>query len=243
MRSGSLIEVRGVNKKYRGRKALKDITFDVREGEVLGIIGPNGAGKTTLISLLATINRPESGSIHITGVDILKDPGKIRASLGYVPQENALYPMLTAYENLDFWAGIYGVDKKVKKEKIDFVLRLLRLEDRKDDKVRTFSGGMKKRLNIAASLLHDPGILIMDEPTAGVDILSRVTIADLMLELKKSGRTIIITSHHVDDLEDICDRIIVLREGNLLYSGSPGEIMESTGCGDLEQLMLRLEEV
>jgi len=243
MRSGSLIEVRGVNKKYRGRKALKDITFDVREGEVLGIIGPNGAGKTTLISLLATINRPESGSIHISGVDILKDPGKIRASLGYVPQENALYPMLTAYENLDFWAGIYGVDKKVKKEKIDFVLRLLRLEDRKDDKVRTFSGGMKKRLNIAASLLHDPGILIMDEPTAGVDILSRVTIADLILELKKSGRTIIITSHHVDDLEDICDRIIVLREGNLLYSGSPGEIMESTGCGDLEQLMLRLEEV
>jgi len=243
MRSGSLIEVRGVNKKYRGRKALKDITFDVREGEVLGIIGPNGAGKTTLISLLATINRPESGSIHISGVDILKDPGKIRASLGYVPQENALYPMLTAYENLDFWAGIYGVDKKVKKEKIDFVLRLLRLEDRKDDKVRTFSGGMKKRLNIAASLLHDPGILIMDEPTAGFDILSRVTIADLILELKKSGRTIIITSHHVDDLEDICDRIIVLREGNLLYSGSPGEIMESTGCGDLEQLMLRLEEV
>lgn len=243
MRSGSLIEVRGVNKKYRGRKALKDITFDVREGEVLGIIGPNGAGKTTLISLLATINRPESGSIHISGVDILKDPGKIRASLGYVPQENALYPMLTAYENLDFWAGIYGVDKKVKKEKIDFVLRLLRLEDRKDDKVRTFSGGMKKRLNIAASLLHDPGILIMDEPTAGVDILSRVTIADLILELKKSGRTIIITSHHVDDLEDICDRIIVLREGNLLYSGSPWEIMESTGCGDLEQLMLRLEEV
>jgi len=243
MRSGSLIEVRGVNKKYRGRKALKDITFDVREGEVLGIIGPNGAGKTTLISLLATINRPESGSIHISGVDILKDPGKIRASLGYVPQENALYPMLTAYENLDFWAGIYGVDKKVKKENIDFVLRLLRLEDRKDDKVRTFSGGMKKRLNIAASLLHDPGILIMDEPTAGVDILSRVTIADLILELKKSGRTIIITSHHVDDLEDICDRIIVLREGNLLYSGSPGEIMESTGCGDLEQLMLRLEEV
>lgn len=242
MRSGSLIEVRGVNKKYRGRKALKDITFDVREGEVLGIIGPNGAGKTTLISLLATINRPESGSIHISGVDILKDPGKIRASLGYVPQENALYPMLTAYENLDFWAGIYGVDKKVKKEKIDFVLRLLRLEDRKDDKVRTFSGGMKKRLNIAASLLHDPGILIMDEPAAGVDILSRSTIAELILELKKSGRTIIITSHHVDDLEHICDRILVLREGNLLYSGSAEEILKDTGYDDLEQLMLKLEE-
>lgn len=242
MGSSSIITVRGVSKKYKGRKALKDISFDVREGEVLGIIGPNGAGKTTMISLLATINRPESGNIHILGEDILKNPKKVRASLGYVPQENALYPMLTAYENLDFWAGIYGVDKKAKKEKIDQVLRLLRLDDRKNDKVRTFSGGMKKRLNIAAALLHDPGILIMDEPAAGVDILSRSTIAELILELKKSGRTIIITSHHVDDLEHICDRILVLREGNLLYSGSAEEILKDTGYDDLEQLMLKLEE-
>ncbi len=243
MEQNYLIEVRDVNKNYKGRKALKNISFDVGKGEVLGIIGPNGAGKTTLISLLATINKPESGKIHIFGEDILKNPEKVRANLGYVPQETALYPMLTAYENLDFWGGIYGVDNKLKKEKIDRTLQLLRLEDRKNDKVKTFSGGMKKRLNIAASLLHDPELLIMDEPTAGVDILSRATIAELVLELKKSGRTILITSHHIDELEHLCDRILVLREGDLLYSGSVEEILRSTGNDDLEQLMLKLEEV
>jgi ABC-2 type transport system ATP-binding protein len=243
MDSKYLITVHEVSKKYKGRKALNNISFDVKKGEVIGIIGPNGAGKTTLISLLATINRPEAGRINIFGEDILKNPEKIRAGLGYVPQETALYPMLTAYENLDFWGGIYGVDDRLKKEKINRTLKLLRLEDRKNDKVKTFSGGMKKRLNIAASLLHDPEILIMDEPTAGVDILSRATIAELVLELKKSGRTIIITSHHIDDLEQLCDRILVLREGNLLYSGSAEEILRSTGNDNLEQLMLKLEEV
>lgn len=242
MESNCLITVSNVNKNYKGRKVLNNISFGVKKGEVLGIIGPNGAGKTTLISLLATINKPESGNIYIFGEDIIKRPEKVRASLGYVPQETALYPMLTAYENLDFWGGIYGIDNKLRKEKIDKALQLLRLEDRKNDKVRTFSGGMKKRLNIAASLLHDPGILIMDEPAAGVDILSRATIARLILELKKSGRTIIITSHHIDDMEQICDRILVLHEGNLLYSGSVAEILNATGNDNLEQLMLKLEE-
>ncbi|MGI6623478.1 MAG: ABC transporter ATP-binding protein [Clostridiaceae bacterium] len=242
MDSNCLITVRDVSKNYKRRKALNNISFDVKKGEVLGIIGPNGAGKTTMISLLATINKPESGKIHIFGEDILKNPEKVRASLGYVPQETALYPMLTAYENLDFWGGIYGVDNKLKKEKINKVLQLLRLEDRKNDKVRTFSGGMKKRLNIAASLLHDPDILIMDEPTAGVDILSRATITELVLDLKNSGRTIIITSHHIDDLEHLCDKILVLREGSLLYSGSAADILKATGNDNLEQLMLKLEE-
>ncbi len=242
MDSNCLITVRDVSKNYKRRKALNNISFDVKKGEVLGIIGPNGAGKTTMISLLATINKPESGKIHIFGEDILKNPEKVRARLGYVPQETALYPMLTAYENLDFWGGIYGVDNKLKKEKINKVLQLLRLEDRKNDKVRTFSGGMKKRLNIAASLLHDPDILIMDEPTAGVDILSRATITELVLDLKNSGRTIIITSHHIDDLEHLCDKILVLREGSLLYSGSAADILKATGNDNLEQLMLKLEE-
>ena len=242
MDTNSLITVCDVCKNYKDRKALNNISFDVNKGEVLGIIGPNGAGKTTMISLLATINKPESGKIYIFGEDILKKPEKIRASLGYVPQDAALYPMLTAYENLDFWGGIYGVDKKVKNEKINNALQILRLEDRKNDKVKTFSGGMKKRLNIAASILHDPEILIMDEPTAGVDILSRATIAKLITGLKQSGRTVIITSHHIDELEHLCDRILVLREGSLLYSGSVAEILKATANENLEQLMLKLEE-
>lgn len=242
MDTNSLITVCDVCKSYKSRKALNNISFEVKKGEALGIIGPNGAGKTTMISLLATINKPESGKIHILAEDILKKPDKVRGSLGYVPQETALYPMLTAYENLDFWSGIYGVSQKQRDERIDKVLKLLRLEDRKNDKVKTFSGGMKKRLNIAAALLHDPDLLIMDEPTAGVDILSRATIAELIMSLKQAGRTIVITSHHIDELEHLCDRILVLREGCLLYSGSVAEILKTTGNDNLEQLMLKLEE-
>lgn len=238
----SLISVSNVFKNYKGRKALEGVSFEVFGGEVLGIIGPNGAGKTTLISLLATINKPETGKISIKGADILKKPDIIRESLGYVPQETALYPMLTAYENLDFWGGIYGIEKSVKKEKINEVLKLLKLYDRKNDKVKTFSGGMKKRLNIAASLLHDPEILIMDEPTAGVDLLSRSTIAELIKRLKKSGHTTIITSHYIDELEELCDKILVLREGSLLYFGSVKDILRSASADNLEQLMLKLEE-
>jgi ABC-2 type transport system ATP-binding protein len=237
-----LISVKNVFKNYKSRKALKDISFEVMEGEVLGIIGPNGAGKTTLISLLATINKPEAGKISIRGADILKSPDSIRKQLGYVPQETALYPMLTANENLDFWGGIYGLEKSLKKEKIDRVLKLLKLDERKNDKVKTFSGGMKKRLNIAASLLHDPEILIMDEPTAGVDLLSRATIAELIQSLKKAGHTIIIASHHIDELEVLCDKVLVLREGSLLYSGPVKDILKAAGTDNLEQLMLRLEE-
>lgn len=237
-----MISVKNVFKSYKGRKALKDISFEVIGGEVLGIIGPNGAGKTTLISLLSTINKPEAGKILIREADILKNPDSIREQLGYVPQETALYPMLTAYENLDFWGGIYGLEKSLKEVRIDEVLKLLKLDERKNDKVKAFSGGMKKRLNIAASLLHEPEILIMDEPTAGVDLLSRATIAELIQNLKKAGHTIIITSHHIDELEILCDKILVLREGSLLYSGTVKDILKAAGTDNLEQLMLKLEE-
>lgn len=242
MSGDSYISVTNICKSYKGRKALDDISFTVCKGEVIGIIGPNGAGKTTLISLLATINKPESGKISIRGTDILKYPSNIRPYLGFVPQDTALYPMLTANENLDFWGGIYGVEASIRKRKIDHVLKLLKLGDRKNDKVKTFSGGMKKRLNIAAALLHEPDILIMDEPTAGVDLLSRATIAELILNLKKKGRTIIITSHHIDELELLCDKVVVLKEGSIIHTGSVEDILKSTAANSLEQLMLKLEE-
>ena len=238
----SIISVRAIYKRYKQRKALDNISLDINKGEVFGLIGPNGAGKSTFISLLATLNKPESGDILVDGKSILKKPELVRKRLGYVPQEVALYPMLTAYENLDFWGGIYGVNQILKRKKIDYVLKLLKLYDRKNDKVGTFSGGMKRRLNIAASLIHEPDILIMDEPTAGVDVLSRATIAELISELKKQGCTIIITSHYIDELELLCDKIAVLREGCLIHTGSIHEVLTKTGCSNLEQLMLRLEE-
>ncbi len=242
MDSLPIISIKDVTKKYRKRKALDNISLDIHRGEIFGLIGPNGAGKSTCISLLATINRPEAGEIFIDGKSILKKPEAIRARLGYVPQEIALYPMLSAFDNLNFWGGLYGLDGKVRHERIDQVLRLLKLYDRRNDKVRTFSGGMKRRLNIAASLLHKPDILIMDEPTAGVDVLSRATIAELIRDLKRQGCTMIITSHYIDELELLCDRIAVLQEGRLLYLGTIEEVLQKTSAENLEQLMLRLEE-
>ncbi|MCX7772443.1 MAG: ABC transporter ATP-binding protein [Clostridia bacterium] len=237
-----MISVQQVSKHYRGRKALQDISFTIQKGEIFGLIGPNGAGKSTCISLLATINKPEAGDIQVDGQSILKYPEPLRGRLGYVPQEIALYPMLSAYENLDFWAGVYEVKSSERKHRIEQALRDLKLFDRMHDKVKTFSGGMKRRLNIAASLLHRPDILIMDEPTAGVDVLSRATIADLIRGLKQVGCTIIITSHYIDELELLCDRIAVLHNGSLLHTGTVDEVLKTTGASNLEQLMLKLEE-
>lgn len=242
MNSEPIISVRNITKNYKKRKALNSISFDIHKGEIFGLIGPNGAGKSTFISLLATINRPDEGEIIVDGKNILRKPEEVRGRLGYVPQEIALYPMLTAYDNLAFWGGIYGIHSGEKQQRIERVLRLLKLYDRKDDKVGTFSGGMKRRLNIAASLLHNPDILIMDEPTAGVDVLSRATIAELILGLKQEGCTIIITSHYIDELELLCDRIAVLINGSLLHSGSIEEVLKKTAASNLQQLMLRLEE-
>ncbi len=242
MNTNALISVKNITKKYKGRKALNDITFDIGKGEIFGLIGPNGAGKSTFISLMATINKPESGDILIEGESIQKNPDSLRSRLGYVPQEIALYPMLSAYDNLDFWGGIYGIEASLKKERIEHILRIMKLYDRRNDRVKTFSGGMKRRLNIAASLLHKPDILIMDEPTAGVDVLSRATIAELIQGLKKEGCTIIITSHYIDELELLCDRIAVLNSGALLYSGTIDDVLNSSGSNSLEQLMLKLEE-
>jgi len=243
MGTDSFISVRDVTKKYRARKALDRVSIEVGKGEVFGLIGPNGAGKSTFITLLATINRPDSGDILVDGKSIVKNPGIIRSRIGYVPQEIALYPMLSAYDNLDLWAGVYGLKGQQKKRRIQAVLDYMRLGDRARDKVATYSGGMKRRLNIAASLLHKPEILIMDEPTAGVDILSRATIADMIKSLKKNGCTIVLARHYIDELESLCDRVAILNKGVLLYTGALEEILRNTGKESLKALMLNLEEM
>jgi ABC-2 type transport system ATP-binding protein len=242
MNGAPIISIKNVTKRYKKRNALDNISIDIYKGEIFGLLGPNGAGKSTCISLLATINRPEAGEIFVDGQNLLKKPEAMRARMGYVPQDIALYPMLSAFDNLNFWGGIYGIDAKLRHERIDEVLRLLKLYDRKNDRVGTFSGGMKRRLNIAAALLHKPDILIMDEPTAGVDVLSRATIADLIRQLKQQGCTMIITSHYIDELELLCDRVAILKEGSLLHTGTIDEVLAKTAAPNLEQLMLRLED-
>ncbi len=235
-----LIEARGLTKKYGKNTALGGIDLDIAEGEIFGLFGPNGAGKSTFVSILATLLKPTSGDILVNGISVLEQPDRIKPEIGFVPQDIALYPMLSGKDNLDFWAGIYGLRGKKKKERVREAVAVARLEDRIGDRVSQYSGGMKRRLNIAVSLLHHPQILLMDEPTAGVDIQSRRYIMDTLISLKKEGRTIVFTSHYTDELETICDTIAVMDKGIIAAVGSAEELKRLCGVNNLESVLFQL---
>ncbi len=235
-----IIEVKGLSKKYGQSEVLKDICFDIRKGEIFGLFGPNGAGKSTFISIMATLVRPTAGDIFVNGSSVVKQPDRVKPLIGFVPQDIALYPLLTGKDNLDFWAGIYGLRGRLKQERIEEAAALSRLEDRIGDRVSRYSGGMKRRLNIAVSLLHHPEILVMDEPTVGVDIQSRRYIMDALGTLKNEGRTILFASHYTDELETLCDRIAVLDRGKIKALETPAKLKSDCGTDSLESVLLRL---
>ena len=237
-----VIDVVALTKKYGKRTALAQMNLQIRSGEVFGLMGPNGAGKSTFIALLATLLKPTSGDILYNGGSILKDPRPIRSIMGYVPQDLALYPMLSAEENLAFWAGVYRVPRKMQDNAIDQALHDVQLQDRAKDKVSGYSGGMKRRLNIAASLMHNPQLLVMDEPTAGVDVFSRKCIADMIGRYRAAGRTIVLTSHYTDELESVCDRMAVIQNGCIRHAGTLQEVLLQAGESSLETIMLKMGE-
>lgn len=236
----SIIEVKGLTKRYGRAGVLDNLCFDIRKGEIFGLFGPNGAGKSTFISIIATLIRPTAGDVLVNGASVADQPVRVKPFIGFVPQDIALYPALTGSDNLDFWAGIYGLRGSLKKERIAEAIALSRLGDRIRDRVSRYSGGMKRRLNISVSLLHHPEILIMDEPTVGVDIQSRRVIMDALASLKNEGRTIIFTSHYTDELETLCDRIAVMDKGKILALGTPAELKTACGAGSLEEVLLHL---
>lgn len=238
----AVIKARGLVKKYGRSIVLDHLDLDIVKGEIFGLFGPNGAGKSTLVSILATICKPTAGTLMINGSDAVHQPDKARAVIGLVPQEIALYPMLSGLDNLDFWAGIYGLRGSLKKQRIDEAVSVARLEDRIKDRVSKYSGGMKRRLNIAVSLLHCPEILLMDEPTVGVDIQSRRYILDALAGLKKEGRTIVFTSHYIDELETLCDRIAVMGNGKILTMGRSADLVREHGANNLEEVLIRLTD-
>lgn len=237
-----LIKVNGLTKKYGRNTALQGLDFEIAKGEIFGLFGPNGAGKSTLISILATLLKPTAGDIIVNGLSVRSQPDKIKREIGFVPQEIALYPMLSGRDNLDFWAGIYGLRGKLRQERIAEATTVARLEDRIRDRVSEYSGGMKRRLNIAVSLLHHPSILLLDEPTVGVDIQSRRYILDTLSALKNEGRTIVFTSHYVDELETLCDRIAVMANGKMPALGSAEDLKKAYGVSDLESVLFRLAD-
>jgi ABC-2 type transport system ATP-binding protein len=232
MPSRPIVEVTGLVKRYGDLTAVDGVNFEIAEGSIFGLLGPNGAGKTTAISMLACLITPDEGDVIIDGHSVLSDSRGVRNVLGIVPQEIALYPTLTAAENLRFWGKMYGLSGKALAEAVDYGLRMAGLEDRAKSRVETFSGGMKRRINIAAGILHRPRVLLMDEPTVGIDPQSRNHILDTVRELNREGMTVLYTSHYMEEVEVLCDRIAIVDHGKVIATGSLEELRALVGDED-----------
>jgi ABC-2 type transport system ATP-binding protein len=223
-----MIKVENLKKSYGTQVALNGISFDIADGEFYGLLGPNGAGKTTTISIISTILKQDSGTVTINGMDLLKNKVACKKIIGVVPQEIALYDRLSAQENLEFWGSLYKVEKSLLLKRIDETLELLGLAERRNDKIKDYSGGMKRRINIASALLHEPKILFMDEPTVGIDPQSRNLIFEVVEKLHKKGMTIIYTTHYMEEAERFCDRIGIIDKGEIIVQGTLKELRDFT---------------
>ncbi|MGN0597284.1 MAG: ABC transporter ATP-binding protein [Ruminiclostridium sp.] len=212
-------------KNYGSNCAVDNLSFKVNEGEIFGLIGPNGAGKSTTINIITTLDEKTSGSVTIDGMDITKDREKIRRIIGSVPQEIAVYPYLTARENVEFFAALYGLKGKKLHESAEKALEFAGLLDKADMKPKKMSGGMKRRLNIACGIAHEPKLIVMDEPTVGVDAQSREHIMNSIKKLRENGATIIYTSHYMHEVEEICDRVAIVDKGRLVAEGTQQELI------------------
>jgi ABC-2 type transport system ATP-binding protein len=222
-----MIDVSNLKKSFDTIEALKGISFNIPQGECYGLLGPNGAGKTTTISILSTIIKPDEGEVNIAGYDLKKNPLECKKNIGVVTQEIALYNELSAYDNLLFWGGMYKVPGQELLKRLDETLDLLGLTDRKNDKVKTYSGGMKRRVNIASALLHRPKILFMDEPTVGIDPQSRNLIFEVVEKLHNEGMTIVYTTHYMEEAERLCNRIGIIDNGEIIAQGTLNELKTS----------------
>jgi len=236
-----MLEIINLKKYFNKTKAVDDITFKVEKGEILGLLGPNGAGKSTTISVISTLLKADNGKILYKGVDIEKEPRKIQSELGFVPQEIALYPSLSGYDNLRFWGRIYGLKGDRLKEKIQDVSQIIGIDKRLNDRVEEYSGGMKRRLNIGSALLHNPEIIILDEPTVGIDPQSRKHILDAVKEINKKGSTVIYTSHYMEEVEYLCDRICIMDEGKIIAQGTKEELIQSITAE--EKIILKVDNI
>ncbi len=239
----NLLMVSDLTKRYPGmdRPALDALDLTIRQGEIFGLLGPNGAGKTTTISILSTILRPTHGSVTLKQVDLLRQPMQARRIIGVVPQDIALYPELTAWENLAFFGRLHGLHGDRLRDRITTALAAVGLEEKQRQRVATFSGGMKRRVNLAAGFLHEPELLFLDEPTVGVDIQSRQLIMDKLQEIKTAGTTMIYTTHYMEEAHRLCNRVAIMDRGRILVEGTPDELVaQASDCDNLGELFLQL---
>ena len=236
----SILEVQDLVKQYGDFTAVKGISFDIKEGEIFSLLGPNGAGKTTTISMLSTLYTPTSGDATIGGHSITKNPMAVKQVIGVVPQELALYEDLTARENLIFWGQMYGLSGKPLNNRVDEVLEQIGLTDKAKNRVKTYSGGMKRRVNIGVGLLHKPRLLFMDEPTVGIDPQSRRAILDTVKDLNKQGMTVLYTTHYMEEAEELSNRVGIIDHGELIAIGTQKELTQQVG--ETETLILHISE-
>jgi ABC-2 type transport system ATP-binding protein len=246
MNSQNAIQVQDLNKSFGELHAVQGASFHAERGEVLSLLGPNGAGKSTTISMLCGLLPPTSGEAAIMGHSLSREPQAAKASLGVVPQDIALYPDLTARENLVFWGKMYGLRGAALNKRVDEVLAIIGLTDRQKDKVGTFSGGMKRRVNIGAALLHKPAVIIMDEPTVGIDPQSRRHILDNVKELNRQGMTVLYTTHYMEESAELSNHIAIMDKGKVIAYGTHDELIRLVGeqaridltvSGDKEQVL------
>ncbi|MEG2101612.1 MAG: ABC transporter ATP-binding protein [Flavobacterium sp.] len=239
----SIIKIESLSKKYKDadQYSLNNVSLAINEGEIFGLLGPNGAGKTTLISMLCGLVKPTSGHFIIDGLNYANHSSKIKKIIGVVPQEYALYPTLTARENLHYFGSMYGLKGTDLKDKVIETLDLLGLLKFADKRVETFSGGMKRRVNLIAGILHKPKVLFLDEPTVGVDVHSKNAIIEYLKVLNQNGTTIIYTSHHLAEAEDFCTNIAILDQGQIYAQNTPSILIESTkDARNLEDVFISL---
>ena len=236
----AILEVKNLSKKYGEFAAVKGISFEIAEGEIFSLLGPNGAGKTTTISMLSTLFAPTGGEATIGGRSIIKEPMAVRNLIGVVPQDLAVYDELTGRENLVFWGQMYGLAGKALGRRVDEVLDQIGLTDKAKQRVKTYSGGMKRRVNIGVGLLHKPRLLFMDEPTVGIDPQSRRAILDSVKDLNRQGMTVLYTTHYMEEAQELSNRVGIIDHGELIALGTQQELTRQVGEND--KLILHIDE-
>jgi ABC-2 type transport system ATP-binding protein len=226
-----ILNVQDLHKAFGDKQVVRGVSFQVAHGEIFGLLGPNGAGKTTTISMITALLKPTSGTIEVDDMDLQAHTSAVKAKLGLVPQDLALYPTLSARDNLNFFGRIYGLGGQRLRQRVDDVLALVELTDRADDAIDTYSGGMKRRVNIAAGLLHEPQVLFLDEPTVGVDPQSRNAIFEGVEALNQDGMTVIYTTHYMEEAQRLCHRVAIIDEGEIIAIDTPTSLIRSLGGG------------
>lgn len=219
-----MLKVENIKKSFGKNEAVRGVSLEVKRGEAFGLLGPNGAGKSTAISIICGLVTSDSGDVYLNGQSVKQNPLAVKQKIGVVPQDIALYPTLSARENLIFWGQMYGLRGSKAKQRAEEVLEIVGLKDRAKEKVEGYSGGMKRRINIGAALLHEPELLIMDEPTVGIDPQSRNHILESVKLLNRAGMTIIYTSHYMEEVEYLCERIAIMDHGKMIACGTTDEL-------------------